>query len=527
MKKSTKGIILAIFFGTIMVTSVAAGVLLYRTPTDLPNNVSVTGTPADNFPEADRAQFCGTGNAKSNTYIIEYKIPTECTMPLAIVTDPQGNVWFTQTNTGKIAMFDPNTETFTEYTNPTWPPGGRSMMWGIDYSPDGSLLFTDDAYNSVRKFSISDKRYDRINFPAEGDSLPQRLKVVGSQIIINDFLGSKITFFEASQLDELPNFLPSPFENSFTGDFTIDTNDNLWYTNWVFQQFGFLVKFDQNGYAKSLQNTEETPQPLSDFLEEFELPPGLNTPNGAVADSSGKIWLADTSSNFFFSFEPKDETFTQYVTSLSTISTYGNSSGLIKTPVTRPYWIELDQNERVVFNEQTANRIGIFDPKTNSLIEYLIPSKNPHWADCEQIDDCGLAQVFGFTIHDEKIWFTEWVENNIGVLDTSIPLPFEMDLENDSLVLKKGEQTQVNVSFVPNSSNLQTITLVSTSTAVFDDLSVMSSVEKIQLDSNESISIPIQISANENALSGTYKVLIGGQTDDVTISKYLTLTVES
>jgi len=513
MKKQIKGMMAIIVFGGALLFWAAAASVPSIIPPDPGMEVTQTGTPADNFPDAQRAQNCGSGDAKSNTYVTEYKIPTECTMPLAIVTDPQGNVWFTQTNTGKVAKFNPSTETFTEYENPDWPQGARSMMWGIDYSPDGSLWFTDEAHDSVWKFSIQDEIYNRIDFPSEGDSLPQRLEIVGSEIIINDFLGNKITFLDAAQSDEGMKYtsLPSPVPNSVTGDFAVDSNENLWYTNWIFQQGGFLVKFDKS------ENS---------FPDVYELPPGLNTPNGAVADSNGNIWLADTSSNFFFSFDPESESFTQYSTSLPTASTYGNYSGLIKTPVTRPYWIELDQNDRLVFNEQTANRIGIFDPSTNSLTEYLIPSKNPNWADCGLLADCGLAQVFGFTIDDEKIWFTEWVENNIGVLDTSIPLPFEINIDTEYIVLKKGEQTQINVNFIPN-SNSQTILLVSTSTAAFDDLSVKSSVETIQLSSNEPISIPIQISASENALSGTYKVLIGGQTHDVTISKYLTLQVES
>jgi len=513
MKKQIKGMMAIIVFGGALLFWAAAASVPSIIPPDPGMEVTQTGTPADNFPDAKRAQNCGSGDAKSNTYVTEYKIPTECTMPLAIVTDPQGNVWFTQTNTGKVAKFNPSTETFTEYENPDWPQGARSMMWGIDYSPDGSLWFTDEAHDSVWKFSIQDEIYNRIDFPSEGDSLPQRLEIVGSEIIINDFLGNKITFLDAAQSDEGMKYtsLPSPVPNSVTGDFAVDSNENLWYTNWIFQQGGFLVKFDKS------ENS---------FPDVYELPPGLNTPNGAVADSNGNIWLADTSSNFFFSFDPESESFTQYSTSLPTASTYGNYSGLIKTPVTRPYWIELDQNDRLVFNEQTANRIGIFDPSTNSLTEYLIPSKNPNWADCGLLADCGLAQVFGFTIDDEKIWFTEWVENNIGVLDTSIPLPFEINIDTEDIVLKKGEQTQINVNFIPN-SNSQTILLVSTSTAAFDDLSVKSSVETIQLSSNEPISIPIQISASENALSGTYKVLIGGQTHDVTISKYLTLQVES
>ncbi len=512
MKKQTKGIIAIVFFG--------GALLFWATAASMPNifppeegmEVTETGTPADNFPDAQRAQFCGSGEAKSNTYVREFRIPTECTMPLAIVTDPQGNVWFTQTNTGTIAKFDPSTESFTEYENPTWPPGARSMMWGIDYSPDGSLLFTEENSDSIWKFSIQDETYSRFNFPMEEDSLPQKLEIIGSQIIVNDFLGNKITFFEAAELGQEITYksLPSPVPNSVTSDFTVDKNNNLWYTNWIFQQGGVLVKYNEAG---------------SGIPEVYQLPPGLNTPNGAVSDSNGNVWLADTSSSYFFSFDPSSESFTQYVTSEPTASTYGNYSGLIKTPVSRPYWIDLDQNERIVFNEQTANRIGIFDQKTNTLTEYLIPSKNPEWADCGLLADCGLAQVFDFTIDDKKIWFTEWVENNIGVVDTSIPLPFEVGIDTEEIVLKKGEQAQINVNFVPNSVS-QSVTLVSTSTAVLDDISIQTSEESIQLDS-EPISVPLQVSVSENALSGSYKVLIGGQADDVTISKYLTLQVES
>ena len=66
-------------------------------------------------------QFCSTNEyAMSNEYVKEYKIPTACTQPLAITVDHNGIVWFAQTSTGKVAKFDPLTETFTEYTNPVW-----------------------------------------------------------------------------------------------------------------------------------------------------------------------------------------------------------------------------------------------------------------------------------------------------------------------------------------------------------------------------------------------------------------------
>jgi len=149
-----------------------------------------TGTPLDNFPDVQRAQFCSSEDAaRSNHYVKEYKIPTPCTQPLAITSDAEGNLWFTQTNVGQIAKFDPITEQFTEYENPRWPQGTRSMMWGIDYSPDASLWYTDEATDGIWKFSIHNEQYERTDFPTSADSLPQRLSIEGSQIIVNDFTG--------------------------------------------------------------------------------------------------------------------------------------------------------------------------------------------------------------------------------------------------------------------------------------------------------------------------------------------------
>ena len=100
------------------------------------------------------------------------------------------------------------------------------------------------------------------------------------------------------------------------------------------------------------------------------------------------------------------------------VSSYGNATGLVLSPVSRPYWLEA-YGDLVIFNEQTGNRIGVLNPTESRLVEYAIPSANPNWADCGIALNCGLAQVFGFDISDQKVWFTEWVENNIGVLDFS------------------------------------------------------------------------------------------------------------
>ncbi len=540
MKKQTKGYLAFAFLGGIMLTS---GVLVAMTGYD-PDvdyaavddpEVTLTGTPSDNFPDDQRTTFCSSGgDAKSTDYVNEYLIPTECTNPLAIVSDYDGNVWFTETNTGNLAKFDPTTETFTEYDNPTWPPGGRSMMWGIDYAPDGSIWFTDETYDSVWKFSTFDEQYERLSYPSEGDSLPQKLSIDGSQIIINDFTGNKLTILNVNPSDDDVNYLsiPSALDDSVTADFALDANDDIWYTNWLYQQGGFLVKFNQNDYLSAVSNSGEQFLPLVDFISAHALPVQLLTPNGITFSDDGLLWIVDTTSSSFFSFDPSSEKFIQYVTADPMFETYGNQTGVIKSPISRPYWIENDDQGRLVFNEQTANNISVMDPRTQSLIEYHIPSKNPNWGDCDSgvkiLDDCGIAQIFDFAISGEKIWFTEWVENKIGVVDTSVPLPLEIQFEYDTLNLLPGDSANFHFIISPqfNNGNLELSSIVSTTHDFLTVNFIHDSVETFELDSDNPIPVHVDISASDDALSGTYKILLGVQSDDVTISKFLTVIIE-
>ncbi len=521
---NTKGVLVTIFFGFILLSSTVLFVLPGIDPnTDSPT-VTITGTPADNFSDEERPRYCGSSDAKSTDYIQEFSIPTLCTNPLGIVADYDGNVWFTETNTGKVAKFDPVMEEFTEYDNPQWPPDARSMMWGIDYAPDGSVWFTDEVYDSIWRFSTLDGSYDRLPYPSEGNALPQKLSVEGSNIIVNDFTGNKITFLDANLSDGDINYLsvPSPRNGSVTADFAVDANDNVWFTTWLYLQGGVLIKFDQNEYVASTADLDDELLPVLDYFELYELPVALLTPNGAVVGDDGSVWLADTSSSSLFNFDPISQEFTQYVTSDPPLSSYGNQTGLIKSPVSGPYWIESDDRGRIIFNEQIANNISVLDTESQSLVEYHVPSKNPTWSDCDSgtavLDDCGIAQVFDFTIYGDKIWFTEWVENNIGVVDTSVPLPVEIQLESDSLKLAPG--TMVDFDYAISSQNVLPPYSLVLSTA--NDFLKVERSEIFGFDSPVSVTI----TASEDAPPGTYKVLLGAQLSDVTISKYVTVTVQ-
>ena len=497
-------------------------------------------------------QFCSTNEyAMSNEYVKEYKIPTACTQPLAITIDHNGNVWFAQTNTGKVAKFDPLTETFTEYDNATWeeiekifivsalennaqPTKLRSMMWGIDYFPDGSVWFTDETTDAIWKFTIATQTYDRISYSQNDEnksSLPQKLVIDGSKIIINDFSGGRLSFLDYAQDREgLRHYsIPSVVPDAVTSDFAIDSDKNVWYTNWVPGGQGILVKFDYPGYEfQSTQGEVTQGLLLQDFVEWYNFPPGLSTPNGVTVGPNQKIWIADTSSNYFFSFDPKTEKFTKYTTSVPTIDSYGNVSGVIKNPVSRPYWIE-HHDGNIIMNEQTANRIGVFEPSTQTLVEYTVPSRNPNWADCEGIEHCGVAQVFDFAVDGKKIWFTEWVENNIGVVDTSISPPFSIDIDTKEITLKKGDTTAVILQVTKTSGQhiIQSANVNYSSTAfatTFSDITIKPELNNFSF-SDVPTTISVEVTAGEHAIAGTHKVLLGAYTDDIAISKFIIVTI--
>jgi virginiamycin B lyase len=174
-------------------------------------------------------------------------------------------------------------------------------------------------------------------------------------------------------------------------------------------------------------------------------------------------------------------------------------------------------------NEQTANRIGVFNPSTEVLTEYTVPSRNPNWADCEGIDYCGVAQVFDFAAYGEKIWFTEWAENNIGVVDTSISPPFSIDIDRKQITLEKGQTGQITLEVTKTLfSDTFDVSVNSSSTSTFSDI-IITHENNFSLSDKTTITVEIMVS--EHALSGTHKVLLGAYTDDIAVSQFITVTI--
>lgn len=515
MNKNSKKLLSIVFIFIFIISTlsvIGTGLLQPASQTKSALSVMLTGTPEDTYKPEERKTYCQSDGAHTTEYIQEFKIPTLCTQPLAITTDPAGHIWFVETNTGDVVKFDPISKTFREFDNLEWQKGEKSMMWGIYRTAKGDIWFTDSLHRLIWKFDVHTNNYTNFIFTKtlQQDSFPQRIIPDGKHILVNDFYGKKFSIFDINQTgNELHTTdISSPKNYNFTSDATVDNSEKIWYTIWTYKSGGNLVSYD--------------PQ-ISKFSE-YLLPPEMQAPNGIGIDQSGKIWIADTGTSFFFSFDPKSMQFTRYVTTTPPVSTYGNSSGLIKTPITRPYWIKFDDQGRLWFNEQVANSLAVFDPVKESLVEYLIPSKNPNWSDCGTQQNCGVAQVFDFTLIHDKVWFTEWVQNNIGVLDTSIKLPIDIRTASTSVLVSRGQNVTLSITLSPNEFLNDTVNIMTAETSSMKDLKITYSDENILVDKPKIVTV--KLSADKFASPGVYKILIGARYHDITVSKFINATIK-
>ena len=92
--------------------------------------------------------------------------------------------------------------------------------------------------------------------------------------------------------------------------------------------------------------------------------------------------------------------------------------------ITLPYWIassETSDKKSFWFNEHTGNRISLFNSTDMTLTEYEVPTRDPL--------NGYLANALTLAINpknNNKIWFTEFNHDKIGVVDHDIPIPFDI-----------------------------------------------------------------------------------------------------
>ncbi|HUK27366.1 MAG TPA: hypothetical protein VLV31_02995 [Candidatus Acidoferrales bacterium] len=438
--------------------------------------------------------------AQSNlpNYITEYRVPTQNSAPLAIAVDPTGDVWFTESNASKLAVFNPMNQSFHEFKVP-WV----GDMWGIIADKAGNIWATHSSakgavspggaivsggYGSIIRFTPATENFTQIAIPTVS-SFPLRLQEdQEGRIWFTELLGNKIGVYDPS-INSLREY-PVPTNTSGPADLTFDTKGNIWFTEAYASQVGEFNPTNQSFVEYPLGGNS-----TSDMV---------SSPVGIAIDQQGIVWVADHGGNWILKFNPKTKTTTKYTTHFPPSNVY---------PISLVNDLLIDKQGRVWFTEHGGNSIGYFIPQTQSMVEFPIPT-GP------------ISTVLWLTLAPTgNIWFAEWSGNNIGTISSNTTVPIVVSTSSNSISVNQGDQFTLPVEVKVN-GNFSEIGYPFFAWGSYNpnDVSASFNPSNLQLSASP-MSVQGQFTVSKNADPGNYSMAVGIESGSVRVMTLVSVLV--
>jgi virginiamycin B lyase len=542
----------ALVYGIIAISLVVMAVTiptLIRTPNNnsLAMKSSVRSVASSNNPsnEQFKNQFCGLNSIpNSNNYVTEYRLPHTCEMPLGIAVDNQaGKIWYVSTKQGILGDYNLSTKKFDrEISIPVWNvrkhPMDFSNVWSVKVNPNGnSIWFTDEKQNTIWRYSKA--------FGFDMYKIPERSSAFGTISPVSLDFDSKgnvyfvgihspvlwfgnVTQMRNNTSDGIRK-IPMPLDgfkgvNSkqiSIGSLAVDNKRNvIWISMSAFASEGEILRYNIT----------------SRTFDTFDLPEQLSLPVGLAVDNNGNLWATDHGTSIFYTLDTKSHNITMFATSNASPKIYGlnESSSLPEDAYTLPYWMEKGADDGSIwFNEHQGNKIARFDPVTNTLYEYWIPTQNKLWGDCPPSSKtCGIANVLQFSNgKNGQTWFTELSENKIGSIAPLTfnnngkhqQLPFSVSASPPQLTIKRGQSVEIKVNISSDTSLSSDINMVSsgtfTPTGTFGNSTGSFSEQSFSLEPMHTKEVSFIFTPATDLGSGEYTLMLGAQNDAITIMK--------
>jgi virginiamycin B lyase len=485
-----------------------------------------------------QTQFCGL-NAKTNnnSYVTEYLLPQKCEIPLGILVDNNNSVWYVSSKHGFLGRLDLETKKFENFTIPFWTarssPVGLSQTWQVEADSQGNIWFTDEKQNGIWKFDISSGNFSFFRAPGstagpdttiypvsidfDNDGNIYFAGIRSQSIWIGNITKLKNNSSEGISFVKLPTagFKGVDPSRINSGAIKVDPKRNVvWVSMLAFGVKGEVFKYDVANRSVTV----------------YGLPSKLTSPVGIVLDENGNPWITDHGTSIFFMLNATNGQITEFTT-----SPYSKriSPGLTSSDnaYTLPYWIRSDSNNSLWFNEHTGNKIGKFDSRNNVLTEYWIPTQNPLWGMCEpqsNTDACGIANALQFSIgKNNQLWFSEWTENKLGMLNTSSPIPFKVNIDENIVQVDTGQTKEIPI--IISSEKDVNVRMIASSTLTptggFGNSTASFSQDSIQLKPGEEKRVSLLITPSQDTRAGDYTMMIGVEDDRVSQMKAITLRI--
>lgn len=475
----------------------------------------------------NKLMFCGQDSrANSNAYITEYVLPSECEMPLGIAIDGD-RVWYLSTKQGTLGSYNLSTGKFEEFDIPSWParsnanPSIVSMTWATKIDDSGNVWFTDFAQNLLWKFdkvtgdfeSFKSPGNNPVSFDFDSDGNIYLVGVRSKSLYFGDISEMRPGTLDGFTEIKLPLDAFSGINDLqvSSGSVVVDRARNIvWTSVLAFQQNGQIFRYDVD----------------ANEISTYDLPPELTSPVGMALDDQGNVWVTDHGTSIFFMLNQENGKLVKYVT--SPLSSRITGVAPSENAVTWPYWMQKDSEDNIWFNQHAGNKISKFDPKTQTLVEYWVPTQNERWGSCpDNAQTCGIANALQFSVGpNNQVWFTEWSENKIGTIKTDEQIPFTIAAPAE-ISVSRGDSTEIKVNI--SSQRDIDVRMASsgtfTSTGILRNSTGIYSQESVSISSGDSRQVSYVFTPASDLEPGQYTLMLGADQGDVAVFKAVKVNV--
>ncbi len=343
-------------------------------------------------PKAEQLKHADVPDEALGATIREYNIPTGLpSMPHSIMVDTHDDAWFSERGLGvyRIGRFETGPEKFDEYSVPdngtphTGVIGKGGSVWMSLIHDKGTqgpdLAQVDPETGKVTTYTIPDAIKNlgvhTLAAAPDGNIWMGGSSVWKFDVKTQQFKEFKIPFPAAYPENSIESWShvagdPPHSMNTRTAfyDIKVDSKGKVWASQ---NTIGWLIRLD----------------PATGESQAFH-PPDTNLIKGVEIDAQDNVWFAGFHSNILGKLDPSTGQFNIY------------------HPPTRfamPYGIAVDKKTGYVwYGDMNGAHVTRFDPKTERFTEFSIPLSRPKFLGIDSKD---------------HVWFTEYLDGKIGVLD--------------------------------------------------------------------------------------------------------------
>lgn len=371
----------------------------------------VSNSRAQVLPETNITTNDNSVTVLDTPYIKEYPLAYN-TWPNAILTDGKGIVWTVGSKSDILIKFDPRQEIISSYVitkNSVEDELSKNslMAWTMVQDNDDKIWLSRLGENKIWSFNPSTTKFTSLQ--SNSSAFQMKINQESGDIWFVTLTGDTLGVIQKIGTNIDSHYVIKEFSmgNGTTPTGLFVKKDQVWVTQ---LSSGKLLQFVVARNAKGLVTNVSKVSEVHNLFE----------PTDVLISGNDKIWITEHGTSTITRYLP-DSKLTRFVT----------SSNEYKAE-TLPLWLRdsLD-GKGMWFNEHGGNRVGFFDTSRMKLIEYEVPTRP---ADGYVVYPLNISVD---PTDSNKLWFSEWNTDKVGVLDRGTSTPFDIRSDTDKVIITK------------------------------------------------------------------------------------------